>query len=142
MKSASLPAKSGMEKQDKNGDEMTAKTASLKTVSIKSGDMTFEAIVPRAMSAREYEERYRVEKKILQRHYCTLFAFWKSCRCKPCRKARACVGDAAACLKRNEGWVSREKQFAARQEVLDATPGNMGAPERLARQAMPGGLCG
>jgi hypothetical protein len=38
--------------------------------------------------------------------------------------------------------VSREKQFAARQRVLETTPANFGAPERLARQAMPGGLCG
>jgi site-specific DNA-cytosine methylase len=54
----------------------------------------------------------------------------------------ACAGDARSCLKRNEAWVAREKQFAARQNVLDATPANTGAPERLARQAMPGGLYG
>jgi hypothetical protein len=38
-------------------------------------------------------------------------------------------------------FVSREKQFAARESVLAATPKKIGAPERLARQAMPGGLC-
>jgi hypothetical protein len=84
----------------------------------------------------------RAEVKTLRRHYCTLFAFWKSCGFRPCRKARACAGDARSCLKQNEAWVAREKQFAARQGVLDATPANIGAPERLARQAMPGGLCG
>jgi hypothetical protein len=45
-------------------------------------------------------------------------------------------------LKRHEAFVSREKQFAAREGVLAATPANIGAPQRLARQAMPGGLCG
>jgi hypothetical protein len=118
---------------------MKPKTA-LKTVSIKSGGVTLEVKVPRAMTARDYEARYRDETKRLRRYYCTLFAFWKSCGFKPCRKARACAGDARACLKRNEAWVAREKQFAARQGVLDVTPANIGAPERLARRAMPGGL--
>jgi hypothetical protein len=98
--------------------------------------------LPRVMTAREYEARYRDEAKRLRRFYCTLFAFWKSCAFRPCRKGRACAGDAQACLKRHEAFVSREKPFAARQGVLEATPGNIGAPERLARQAMPGGLCG
>ena len=102
--------------------------------------MTFEVRLPRTMTARDYEARYRAEAKALRRHYCTLFAFWKSCSFKPCRKARACAGDALACLKRNDALVSRDKQFAARQRLLDATPANIGAPERMARQAMPGGI--
>ena len=94
------------------------------------------------MTAREYEARYRDEVKWLRRYYCTLFAFWKSCRFKRCRKGRVCAGNALECLKRHEAFVSREKQFAARQDVLAATPKNIGAPERLARQAMPAGLWG
>ncbi len=121
---------------------MKAKSAAVKTVAITAGGVTFEARVPPVMTGRQYEGRYRDEVKRLRRYYCSLFGFWKSCDCKPCRKNRVCAGDAAACLKRNEAWVSREKQFAARQRVLDATPANVGAPERLARQAMPGGLCG
>src|SRR5579862_127193 len=118
------------------------KTTPPRTFALQAGGMTFQVVVPRAMTARDYEARYRAEVKALRRHYCTLFAFWKSCGFKPCRKARACAGDALACLQRNEGFVSREKQFAARQRVLEATPKTIGAPERLARQAMPGGLCG
>jgi hypothetical protein len=119
----------------------SGKTVPPKTLSLKAGGMTFEVKVSRAMTARDYEARYRDEAKRLRRYYCSLFAFWKSCGFKPCRKARACAGDARSCLKQNEAWVAREKQFAARQQVLDATPANIGAPERLARQAMPGGLC-
>ena len=104
--------------------------------------MTLEIRLPRATTARDYEARYRAEVKALRREYCTLFAFWKSCGFRPCRKARACAGNALACLKRNEAFVSREKQFAARQRMLEATSANTGAPERLARQTMPGGLCG
>ncbi len=126
---------------------MTSRAASGKTVPPKpfvlnAGGVTFEVRLPKTMTARDYEARYRAEAKTLRRHYCTLFAFWKSCGSKPCRKARACAGDALACLKRNEASVSRDKQFAARQRLLETTPANIGAPERLARQAMPGGLCG
>jgi hypothetical protein len=120
----------------------SGKTVPPKPFALQAGGMTVEVRLPRTMTARDYEARYRAEVKTLRRHYCTLFAFWKSCGFRPCRRARACAGDALACLKRNEARVSREKQFAARQDVLDATPANIGAPERLARQTMPGGLCG
>ena len=117
-------------------------SAKPRTFSLQVGDYTFGVRLPRTVTAREYEARYRDEAKRLRRFYCTLFAFWKSCAFRRCRKARGCAGDALACLRRDEGFVSREKQFAARQEVLTMTPKNIGAPERLARQAMPGGLCG
>ena len=113
-----------------------------KTFSLPVGEFTYGVRLPRRMTGQAYEARYRAEAKFLRRYYCTLFGFWKGCAFKPCRKAHACAGDAQACLRRNEGFVSREKQFVARQEVLEATPANIGAPERLARQAMPGGLCG
>ena len=131
---------------------MRSETASVKRAPVQSvpartfplqvGEVTFGVRLPRTITAKEYEARYRDEVKRLRRFYCTLFAFWKSCGFKPCRKGRVCAGNAQACLKRNEAFVSREKQFAARQHLLDATPANIGAPERLARQAMPGGLCG
>jgi hypothetical protein len=113
-----------------------------RTFPLRVGDYTFGVRLPRPMTAREYEARYRDEVKWLRRYYCTLFAFWKSCRFKRCRKGRVCAGNALECLKRHEAFVSREKQFAARESVLAATPKNIGAPERLARQAMPAGLCG
>src|SRR5580704_16994911 len=109
------------------------KRASAQTFPLQIGDYTFGVRLPRTITAREYEARYRDEAKRLRRFYCTLFRFWKSCGFKPCRKGRVCAGDAQACLKRNAGWVSREKQFAARQGVLAATPAHIGAPERLAR---------
>ncbi len=131
---------------------MRSRTASVKTMSVtrakprtfplQVGEVTFGVRLPRTITAKQYEARYRDEAKRLRRFYCTLLGFWKSCRFKPCRKGRVCAGDAQACLKRNAAWVSREKQFAARQGVLAATPAHLGAPERLARQAMPGELCG
>jgi hypothetical protein len=121
---------------------MSVTRAKPRTFSLQAGEVMFGVRLPRTITARDYEARYRDEAKRLRRFYCTLLGFWKSCRFKPCRKGRVCAGDAQACLKRNAGWVSREKQFAARQGVLAATPAHIGAPERLARQAMPGELCG
>jgi hypothetical protein len=113
-----------------------------RTASLMTDGMTIEIKLPRAMSAPDYRARYRAEQTALRRHYCNVFAFWKTCRFKPCRKARGCAGDALNCLRRHIPAIPREAQFAARQRLLDATPANIGAPERLARQCMPSGLCG
>jgi hypothetical protein len=59
-----------------------------RTFPLQVGDYTFGVRLPRTITAREYEARYRDEAKRLRRFYCTLFAFWKSCAFKPCRKAR------------------------------------------------------
>jgi len=90
--------------------------------------------------AERYKARFGEERAKLRRHYCTLFKFWRSCRHKPCKNSRACLGDAYACLKRNERTVPRTTQWQARQEVLAATPADMGAPERAARECMPSEL--
>ncbi len=126
---------------------MKSKTASVKatpvrTFPLKLGGVMLEVRLPRAMSAREYETRYRAEVKALRRHYCSVFGFWTWCGHKPCRRARACAGDALACLQRNLMERSNEEQFLARKKVLEATPRNIGAPELAARQTMPWGLVG
>jgi hypothetical protein len=41
------------------------------------------------------------------------------------------------CLKRALGDVSRAQQSQARADILKATPHNIGAPEREARQRLP-----
>jgi hypothetical protein len=53
---------------------------------------------------------------------------------------RACRGDAKACLKAALARVPHNVRWRARQDVLDATPRNIGAPERAARQCMPADL--
>jgi len=89
--------------------------------------------------AERYKERLKEERAKLRRHYCTVFRFWRSCRYKPCKNARACLGDALACLKRNERTVPRDQQWKARQEILETTPEKDG-PERAARECMPSEL--
>ena len=126
---------------------MKAKAASVKktpvrTFPLKLGGVTVEVRLPPAMSARDYERRYRAEVKALRQYYYSLFGFWKWCAHKPCRRVRACAGNALTCLKRNGLELSNDEQFRARQKVLEATPRNIGAPERMARQTMPFGLVG
>lgn len=93
------------------------------------------------LPAVRYQLRYNEERARLRRHYCTIFRFWRACRHPPCRKARACRGDAYACLERHERSVPRRVQLAARQHVLETT-GEKQGPERVARECMPCELLG
>ena len=85
----------------------------------------------------EYAVRFAIEKALQQRRYCNAFALWRTCRDKKCRRQGACCGDANACLKRSLGGVPHDVQYRVRKTILDATPFNIGAPERKARQCMP-----
>ena len=89
------------------------------------------------LTQEEFRARFDAEKAQVQRHYCTLFGFWRSCPFKPCLRARACKGDQNACLKRWVHLVPRDRQFQARQDLLEATPRHIGAAERAARELMP-----
>jgi hypothetical protein len=90
------------------------------------------------LSAVEYARRLALEKAAQLRHYCDAFALWRTCARKTCRRQRRCCGgDAAGCLRRALDRVPHPAQWRARQDILQATPRNIGAPERAARQCMP-----
>ena len=89
------------------------------------------------LSSIEYARRLAVEKALQQRRYCDAFALWRSCPHKACRRQRRCCGEAAGCLRRALDRVPHPLQWRARQDILAATPRNIGAPERAARQCMP-----
>jgi hypothetical protein len=72
-----------------------------------------------------------------QRRYCDAFNLWRTCRRKSCRRLRACGGDPAVCLARGIDSIPREQQIQARAAILAATPDNISAPEREARQRTP-----
>ena len=88
------------------------------------------------LTREEFRARFEAEKSRVQRHYCTLFKFWRTCRSKPCRRTRACMGDASGCLMRCVGDLPRRALFDARQALLAAMPRNCPAPEREARLFM------
>jgi hypothetical protein len=88
------------------------------------------------LTREEFRARFDAEKARVRRHYCTLFRFWRTCRSKPCRRMRACMGDPSACLKRCVGELPRRAVFDARQALVAAMPANCAAPEREARLIM------
>jgi hypothetical protein len=73
----------------------------------------------------------------VQKRYCDAFALWRRCGRKSCRRKGECSGDQNACLKRALDRVPHRVQWRARQDILEATPFNIGRPERAARQCMP-----
>ncbi len=85
----------------------------------------------------EHTRRCAIEMELQQRRYCDAFALWRTCRRKTCRRQRTCCGDANACLRRALDRIPRRMQWQAREDILKATPHNIGAPEREARQRMP-----
>ena len=84
-----------------------------------------------------HARRLAVESERQARRYCDAFALWRQCANKRCRRQLRCSGDAQACLKRGLAHVSKPQQLEARKTILAATPHNIGAPEREARQRMP-----
>jgi hypothetical protein len=93
-------------------------------------------------SAADYAVRLAREQAQQRRRYCNAFALWRSCRRKSCRRRQSCGGDAKTCLKRALGRVPHQTQWRVRADILAATPRNIGAPERQARQCMPRDLFG
>jgi hypothetical protein len=89
------------------------------------------------LSPVQHARRFATETEQQQRRYCDAFALWQTCRRKTCRRQRRCDGDANACLRRALDRVPRHTQVQARDAILKATPHNIGAPEREARQRMP-----
>jgi len=89
------------------------------------------------LGAIEYARRFAVEKALQQRRYCDAFALWLACPRSACQRQGRCGGDANACLRRALDRVPHPAQWRARQDILDAMPRNIGAPERAARQFMP-----
>ena len=87
----------------------------------------------------KFAARFEAEKRLQQRRYCDAFELWRSCHFKRCRHNRRCSGDADACLGKAVALNRVPRPLAAqtRQNILAATPHNMGAPERAARQCMP-----
>ena len=89
------------------------------------------------LSAIDYARRFAREKTRQQRRYCDAFELWRTCLQRACQRVGHCGGNADACLRRALDRVPHPLQWRARRDILDATPPNIGAPERAARQCMP-----
>ena len=84
-----------------------------------------------------YAKRLATELTAQRRRFCNVFELWRACQRRPCKRLRTCNGDPTVCLARSIGGIPREQQVQARDAILAMTPGNIGAPEREARQSMP-----
>jgi hypothetical protein len=91
----------------------------------------------RKLSGAAFKARFEAEKALQLKRYGAALALWRSCAAKRCARHKACRGDLAACLKRAIVTVPHAAQWQVRQEILAATPNNIGAPERAARLCMP-----
>jgi hypothetical protein len=89
------------------------------------------------LSPVEFAKRFAREQVLQQQRYCDAFALWRGCARSEWRRRHACAGDRNACLRRALPRVPHPVQWRARQDILKATPANIGAPERKARQCMP-----
>lgn len=56
------------------------------------------------------------------RLYCEVFAFWRRCRLKPCRRHRRCTGEPASCLMRGLPAVTAAERAAAEKAVVAGGP--------------------
>jgi hypothetical protein len=84
-----------------------------------------------------HARRVALESELQARRYCDAFALWRRCRHRHCRRRRGCDGDVHACLKGALSRLPQPMQAQVRQAILAATPRNISAPEREARQRMP-----
>jgi hypothetical protein len=91
----------------------------------------------RKLIGAEYAARFNAEKARQQQRFCDAFAFWRQCTKRRCRRECGCRGNAHECLKRAFGAVLHHTQWQARQDMIEAMPHNIGAPERAARLCMP-----
>jgi hypothetical protein len=94
---------------------------------------------PAIATQLKYSARFEAEKTLQQHRYCDAFELWRSCHFKRCLHNRRCCGDVNACLAKAVALdrIPHRVQWRARQDILEATPSNIGAPERAARQCMP-----
>jgi hypothetical protein len=94
---------------------------------------------PAIATQLKHSARFEAEKTLQQHRYCDAFELWRSCRFKRCLHNRRCCGDVNACLAKAVALdrISHRVQWRTRQDILEATPQNIGAPERAARQCMP-----
>ena len=81
--------------------------------------------------SQKYRDRYFAAQELVVRAYCDFFGFWRSCRYRPCRRARGCRGDNIDCIvARRAGEAHRFD--AARAHVRARIPKDAGVPERHA----------
>jgi hypothetical protein len=89
------------------------------------------------LTPEDFQKRFDAATAAAQREYCEILEFWRACRRKACRRAKACAGDALSCLKRGFTQVPDEACERALARVIAATAADADRPTQLARQMSP-----
>ena len=89
------------------------------------------------LTPEDFQKRFDAAAAAAQREYCDIFAFWRGCRLKACRRSKACGGDPQLCLKRGYAQVSDEVSDRALARVIAVTAADADRPTKLARQMSP-----
>jgi hypothetical protein len=84
-----------------------------------------------APTSQKYRDRFYAAQTHVVRAYCDFFGFWRTCRYRPCRRARGCRGDYIDCITERRKEVA-DRFDAARAHVRARIPKGAGAPERHA----------
>ena len=93
------------------------------------------------LTPEQHQARFDAAAAEVRREYCNIFEFRRACRYKLCRKARACSGDARACLKRGIDQVPYDAQNRAQLQIIAATPPEAYSAVKTARRFSPSSLC-
>jgi hypothetical protein len=93
------------------------------------------------LSWQEFVARFEAEKTKQQQRYCERFALWRECPVRRCRRDRTCRGKLNYCMVHAIHTMPRRDLSQAHDDIVKATPANIGAPERVARGCSPYDLC-
>ena len=92
------------------------------------------------LTREQYVAVSKATRAQVLREYCDYLQFWRGCRYKPCRRARACRGDQQACFSRGIQGVPADLQRRAHQHMVATTPPDAKGPARSARWTSPSSL--
>jgi hypothetical protein len=141
--SISSPANAGA---DEDGAERTVRLwarlflnppVAGKKESERSAEQSMSKESEQAFTPEDFQKRFDAAAQAAQREYCDIFAFWRACRLKACRRSKACGGDPQLCLKRGYAQVPDELSDRALARVIGATAADADRPTKLARQMSP-----
>jgi hypothetical protein len=85
----------------------------------------------------DFQKRFDAAATAAQREYCDIFAFWRGCKLKACRRAKSCGGDPLGCLKRGFAQVADDAADRALAHVGATTAIDADRPTQLARRMSP-----
>jgi hypothetical protein len=89
------------------------------------------------LAPEDFQKRFNAAATNAQREYCDIFGFWRGCKLKACRRAKACGGDPLRCLQRGFAQVTDDMAERALTRVTATAAADADRPTQLARRMSP-----